>query len=434
MMRTATISRRCRGAVLVWTVLLIVVFLSLAALVCDWACIHLVSAQLQNAADAASLAGAQFVQKDPDQARAQAVRVARANAAAAAPVRVNSNASNDPAGDVVIGRFNTKTHQFTATLTSPNAVKVVARRDGTSPDGPLPLAFASLVGISHANVRGHAIAMMTSIAGAPAVLVLDPHAPSALSAVGNGRMTVSGGDIHVDSDSRSAVTGTGNVRLDADNLNIVGEMRFTGNSGADAPVKTGADYIADPLATLPAPPITADLGTISLKNKATATIDPGYYSGGITLTANASITLNPGIYVVDGAGFQVSGNGSILAEGVMVYIKGSGILDLTGNGTVRITPPNPAVHTFQGADTYEGIAFFQERTSNSSASLSGNGGMSVDGALYLPGAQLTLTGNGDTLGAQLIVNTLRMTGNGEVTINYDKGNRPPTLTRVFLVE
>ncbi|MCE5325969.1 MAG: pilus assembly protein TadG-related protein [Planctomycetaceae bacterium] len=425
---------RRAGMVLVWVVLLIVIFLGLAALVCDWACIHLVTAQLQNAADAGSLAGAQFVQQDANKARAQAVRISLANAAAGTPVRVNPNGSNDPVGDVVIGRYDQTTRTFAPTLISPNAVKVLTRRDGGSPDGPLPLAFASLIGISQANLRCRAIAMSASLTAAPAVLVLNPHAPGALTATGNGRLKVSGGDIQVDSDSGSGATGSGNARFEADNVNIVGQARFTGSSGVDGTLRSGADFIADPLADLPGPPIGPNLGAVSLSSKASVTINPGYYAGGITLSANSTITLNPGIYVLDGAGLQASGNGRITANGVMVYLKGSARLNLTGNASATITPPDPAVNAYAGADTYQGIAFFQDRANHNAATLSGTGGMAVDGAVYLPSGQLTLSGNGDTLGAQLIVDTLRMTGNGAVTINYDNGNRPPTPTHVFLVE
>ena len=176
------------------------------------------------------------------------------------------------------------------------------------------------------------------------------------------------------------------------------------------------------------------MGTVSLSSKASVTLNPGYYPGGISLSSNSSVTLNPGIYVLDGAGLQASGNGSITANGVMIYLTGSGKINLTGNAKATITPPNPAVNTFEGADTYEGISIFQDRADHNAGTLTGNGGMALDGLIYLPGAQMTLSGNGDTLGAQLIVNTLRMTGNGSVTINYDKGKRPPALTRVHLVE
>ncbi len=148
-----------RGTVLVWTALLIVLFLALAALACDVAWIRTVSAELQNAADAASLAGAQVVTRDVDRARAQAVRVALANHAANVPVRVDSNTSNSAAGDVVIGQYNRTTRQFTPTLSAPNAVKVIAHRLGSDGDA-LPLFFAGILGVDKADVTAHSVAAL----------------------------------------------------------------------------------------------------------------------------------------------------------------------------------------------------------------------------------------------------------------------------------
>ncbi|MCE5325968.1 MAG: pilus assembly protein TadG-related protein [Planctomycetaceae bacterium] len=148
------------GLALVWTALLIVLFLALAALACDVAWIRVVSTELQNAADAASLAGAQFVTRDVDKARTQAVRVALANYAANTPVRVDPNTSNSAAGDVVIGQYSRATRQFTATLSAPNAVKVIAHRLGSNGDA-LPLFFAGILGVDKTDVTAHSVAVLS---------------------------------------------------------------------------------------------------------------------------------------------------------------------------------------------------------------------------------------------------------------------------------
>jgi Flp pilus assembly protein TadG len=52
---------RQRGIALIWTALFLFLFVGFVGLACDWAYVLLVAHQLQNAADAGSLAGAQFV-------------------------------------------------------------------------------------------------------------------------------------------------------------------------------------------------------------------------------------------------------------------------------------------------------------------------------------------------------------------------------------
>ena len=45
-----------------------------------------------------------------------------------------------------------------------------------------------------------------------------------------------------------------------------------------------------------------------------ATIKPGIYSQ-ITVSGNASLTMSAGLYIIEGGGFQVSGNASVTGTG-----------------------------------------------------------------------------------------------------------------------
>ena len=66
--------------------------------------------------------------------------------------------------------------------------------------------------------------------------------------------------------------------------------------------------------------------------------------------------------------------------------------------------------------------------------LGGNANLQLDGAIYLPSAPTTLTGNGGTLGTQLIVNTAKISGNGNVKINFANGTKPQIPSRPALVQ
>jgi hypothetical protein len=145
-----------RGAVLVTTALLLTVLLVCAALTVDLGYLYCARAQLQNAADAAALAGIAELRSGGDDwaVRDAAADVAAANEAAASPVQLDADR------DVVIGRYDWRAGAFSAGTDGGrgSAVKVVARRTDDSPAGPIALFFAPIFGKRSADVSAEAVA------------------------------------------------------------------------------------------------------------------------------------------------------------------------------------------------------------------------------------------------------------------------------------
>lgn len=147
------------GVALVLVAVLMVAFGAFLALAIDIGYRHVTKGQLQNAADAAALAGAarlDSVAVDPFSqrlARAEAVDFAARNKAANKLVEISSDGSNtlSAQNDVRVGNWSNLTHKFDPTLTPVNALQVRARRTGTtdvggaSTGGPIDLFFARLV-------------------------------------------------------------------------------------------------------------------------------------------------------------------------------------------------------------------------------------------------------------------------------------------------
>jgi len=430
-------SANCRrGMVLVWTVLIMLVVIALIGLTIDVSFGMLAGQQLQNAADAASLAGVQRVREYPSQVRYAAITTALANYAAAASVQLAGNEANAPDGDIVIGRYNRTTGTFTATLTSPNAVKVVARRTEGATGGPLGLLFGPLFGVNTINVERAAIAMVGGGTGA-GILVLNEEDDSAFRLSGTVELNVydssnpdGDGVIQVNSASEDSLKTDGNPTLIASEINVFAE-EATDPPEFDGEVNTSMPRVDDPLAGL-APP--SDWGTLqygaSSITGGTHNLQPGHYPDGIKMTGG-TVNLAPGVYVVDGLGLEVNG-GDLYGDGVMFYIVGSGHVKLTGNGVIEITP-----EPIDEGGPYGGIVIWQsaDNPTPAAADITGTdqfGG--IDGTLYFPTAHVDVTGTSDSFGIrQLICYTLRVTGNGTVTINYD-GRFPAPGTNVFLVE
>jgi hypothetical protein len=176
----------------------------------------------------------------------------------------------------------------------------------------------------------------------------------------------------------------------------------------------------------------------------TVRLYPGVYWGGLKLRETSEdliVYMEPGIYYMAGGGFQVSGAvnlytvdpggttyGSSTDAGVTIFntdhpdcSTGGGpciaAIDFqnTTGGTIQMRGYRDAV--------YKPLLFFQDRDASSQPALklAGNTLMSLSGVIYLPEANFDYAGNsaGEVLGAQVICDTFKISGNGGLTITYD---------------
>lgn len=426
-------NRRTRkGFAAVWYAAAMVAIVGMIGLAIDISYALWVAQQLQSTADSAALAAAQYVQQDIALARQCAVNFGQQNSVATEIVLLRSNDNNSPEGDVVVGRYDRETGQFTPTTQSPNAVKVTVRKTSSSLNGAAMLFFGQMFGVNSVDVERSAIAMVANGTGA-GLIALNEKKPNSFYALGSPVVTVEGGAIQVDSRSLSAARLQGSAHVIAPDMNIVGDITFVGNATFSGNLHTGTRKIGDPLKHLPPPTWNPadDLGEIRINN-GTHTISPGYYSEGMRFKGG-NITLLPGIYILDGTGLDVGGNTRLTARNVMFYIIGSGKLDMTGNGSIVVTPPDPTEEAFPDADIYEGISIFQDRRNVGSARIIGTSLLDLDGTLYFPSNVVSISGTGDGFGQQLITDMVHISGNGEITIRYDGRNSGPGL-RVWLVK
>ncbi len=154
-----------RGAVAVWFALLLPILLGFAALAFDLTRLHLAKVELQNAADAAALAGARFLTPPPNNSIPYNWSAASDSAMAFAQHNY-ANGSKIQDANIDTGYWNTQSHVFTVSTTiSLNAFDVPAVRarlaiSSTENNGPLRLFFAPILGIADPNVQASAIAVI----------------------------------------------------------------------------------------------------------------------------------------------------------------------------------------------------------------------------------------------------------------------------------
>ena len=128
--------------------------------------------------------------------------------------------------------------------------------------------------------------------------------------------------------------------------------------------------------------------------------------------------MQPGIYVITGGGFSVSGAGVVNGSGVMIYNAGSnynggsgssfGAFSASGSGALNLTAPTTGI--------YAGIVLFQSRDNSHAIAISGAASTGLGGGtIYAPNASLTLSGSTQIGGSgqassTLIVGQLNLSG------------------------
>ncbi len=182
---------------------------------------------------------------------------------------------------------------------------------------------------------------------------------------------------------------------------VLGRGRATPN-----PI-TGIVPAADPLAYLTRPPAGGCYpnGTGVLTGNGNATLFPGTYCDGISVSGGVNVTLQQGVYVVTGGGISFGGNGSVTGNGVTLYLGPTGgSMTFNGNQTINLSAPT--------ADPYAGILLYQDPANNLAATLDGTNTSNLRGAVYFPQAALTINGAaGSTTGYAIVVaESLRLNG------------------------
>lgn len=260
------------------------------------------------------------------------------------------------------------------------------------------------------------------------LLLLNSESPGSLDISGNAILEISNinGNVMLNSNSAEAMrlTGNGSVAT-ASSFDIVGNpgIFISGNGQLNGVLHSNVTPMSDPLASVPVltPPSQA-YAAVNYSGDSIVTLDPGTYVGGISVSGNARVILNPGIYYLQGGGLSISGNASISGQGVLVYnapATQDDIIKITGNGNLTLSPMTTG--------TFAGISLFQSRASSLGVEISWdeelvwNGSINIDGVVYLPTANLKISGNGNVNlqclnASRFILNGLTLSGNAQFRV------------------
>ena len=307
--------------------------------------------------------------------------------------------------------------------------KVNSTADGTAATKPESVKSIVLATSSQTSGSGYNFGILTSscVSGSKySVVVLDSTTSGALTLSGSASINVPGA-IVINSSSSTAISGSGTASLTASIIDVVGGFsKASGETFSPTPA-TGSSALADPLASLATPSLSGltNYGSYS-KTSGSYTISPGIYNS-ISISGTASLTMNPGTYIIKGGGFTISGSGNVSGSGVTIYNAGSycpssggnyGNISWSSTGTFSLSAPT--------SGTYCGILIFQSRDNPQTVSIgvSGKSGSAITGTIYAADAKLVDTGSTPITGS-LVVNLLSISNSAvanAVSLNSPTGS------------
>jgi RHS repeat-associated protein len=259
------------------------------------------------------------------------------------------------------------------------------------------------------------------------IYVLNGTAADSLSVVNTAKIQAPNCGILVNSTNAAAmrVTGTGSVV--GKYIRVRGGVSQTPATTTITPApSTGAQAITDPLSSLAAPNV-GDCTATNYTTAVNATLNPGVYCGGITITGTANVNFTPGLYILLGGGLSVpSGTGTVSGAGVTFYLTANatrpyGPLNVGGTKLLNLSAPT--------SGTYRGILFYQDRTLTGTlpaSSLSGTVQSTLSGVLYFSRSMFSLAGTSlATQPGNLILIADRVTLSGTSELNAKTDSAPP---------
>jgi len=360
----------------------------------DFAKVSDVKSQMQNALDAAVLAG--VTQASADQV--------------------------STAGKVFDGDFSKK---FAGSSTPSFAQNADGSLSGTASTS-VSMSFLPAFSLTVNSTATPGTQATVSPAASVCILLVDQLDSQALLVNSGAKITAPSCDIHVASTQNPAAMF--NTTLGVNTICIKGST-IVKNGGANPPAVTSCSTISDPFAgklptvstnscsSIPsannnlnynsgssAAVLSAGVyGGINFNNTS-VTLNPGVFCGSINFNGvtNGTVTLNPGLYEIHGT-WSVNSGWTVNGSGVTFYLVDQNAL-VHFNGTTGATLSAPTTGTYANILMYEpgGLT-----TSNATIDTST---LNMTGLIYLPSRKLTAnsTSNLTSTGLTMVLSTLTL--------------------------
>ena len=245
--------------------------------------------------------------------------------------------------------------------------------------------------------------------------------------------------VSANSESYTAFDFDGGAKLSGSPLSAVGGVNYSDrNVDPGAAVQSFGVEQDDPYASIykmsdvPTPPAAhkCDDTNLSIKPKESITLSPnatgtkrGYRFLCNGLNVQGTLTLNSGVYVIDGGTLKINASATIIGEGVTIILTGGSAatvasMDIAGGATVNLRAPNSTDDPSFHASEWYGMLLFQDPlAAYNTIKLAGDATSSFEGVIYAPKGNVTLTGTAGMVSDCIRLVSYTLAISGEATIN-----------------
>ncbi|HYU79381.1 MAG TPA: pilus assembly protein TadG-related protein [Vicinamibacterales bacterium] len=416
------------GQILILTALMLPVLIACAAMALDAGYAYDYKKQMQAAADSGAHAAALFLYYKPTATQGELETAARHD--------TSSNGFTHGTASVTVTVTRSPAAMAPCNIYDYSAQSTAVR---VQIDQPKPTFLGGVAGFSSFTIGACAVANRVP-GGNASFVILSPDANGALTISGGSNITIDG-TIQVNSSSTDAAKVGGGGTTYAAGINVHGGYDESGGSqfcvtpGCNDPT-TGAPVVSDPLAYLPEPTpsgtVRADPNCSPTCAGGSQTLQPGIYTGGITISGG-TVTLAPGNYYLNGGKLDFKGGAQVTGTDVFIYGYNNALFSIANNTTV-VTLSAPTT------GTYRGILYFQQRSDVKDAVVSGGATVNLNGVIYIsnPSSKFTFSGGSSsgtgTLYTSFVVNEFIIGGGGTFHSDWSTAGGSPLMGPPKLVE
>lgn len=324
-------------------------------------------AKLQQAIDSAVLAG---VKTDAQSRETKARSLFDANLAA-------SDAEN-----------------ISASFSSPSADNFSGQASAT-----IPTTLTGLLGVNTLNVAVNATAEATG-GGDVCILAVSKTASQQILLNSGAKVDAPACELHAKSTGSNTAVFNAGTTINTSRTCLAGNSVLD-NGGTHPNVEKNCAAASDPFAgNLPVPASSVCTLSNGNYNGGNVTLSPGVYCGWFNFNNAPNVTFNPGLYVIQGGGWNVSG-GNWTGSGVTFYFADTSKIQFNSAVATVLSPPT--------SGTYANILMYEKQgLAISPFVLDDSRNMKLAGLVYLPSRDVTFN-SGSQLTSKsisLVINTL----------------------------
>lgn len=387
--------------------MIVIVFLAMAI---EYSRLLEMKERAQTASEASSLAAVQGLASSIQHAQAGGIETAALNPGNDKAVSVLATPDNQ--GDLVLGRWNSETKTFQATLLAPSAAKTIVKFHENHPNGSVELFFAGFLGPG-VELSALATAERRPTQPVPEQLRISEPNGSAVLDINDGELTMNGNCV-IESENPGSLRVTNDGMLQATQIQLAGDLAVDQDDSIQG-------YLMIMDVVPPAPEFTAPDLTGLVERSAQVAIgdeiirlDPGHYPDGLVVN-QGDYRLKGGIFSFGGDGLVLSGSAKIRSQDSIIVLTKNTSFTLDGTEAVLSTPfsNNSALETWQD---YSVVS--SQSTSDCTVELLNGASMSCSGIIACPSADVVLDDATATVPA-MHVGSLQIKSSATLTLGDD---------------